>query len=637
MKRTLLFAAAAFAPAILFAQQKELNLNEVVVTANKFDQKTTQTGKVVTIISEKDLEHQSGRTLGQVLNQQAGITINGNAGSPGTNQTVYLRGADPKYTLILINGIPVSDISNINSIFDINLIPVSNIERIEIMKGGYATLYGSGASAGVINIITKKGGSKPFQVSAGLEAGSYHTFKEHVNLHGRVQKMDYSIRLQNKDSKGFSSVLDTLGNQDFDKDGYHRRSVFANFGFHPNQQWTLRPFIRYTWQKGDMDKEAYIDDKDNYYTSDYFQTGISIKHTFRQGDLNFKYSFIPITRRYHNDSTDRPGYVRERYISKVHTADMYLHYNLGDRLSFLAGNAIRLEKTDQRIHNDFGKTRLSSDSAKADAMSIYGSVFYHAPDGLQVELGGRLNQHKAYGFHPVFSINPSWLINDRVKIFVNVSSSYTSPSLFQLYSAYGNSKLNPETGKSYEAGVESWFVHKKIDLSLTAFHREGKDIIAFGGGHYINYNRQKTSGGEAALTYNISNKMKLSAWYAYVTGEVTVNNSITGKDSSYNNLFKRPENSAGLTFEYQILPELYVSLDGQYNGSRKDLYFIGNSQGVKDLKAYYLLNFYAQYEFRNRYRVYVSLNNLTNSQYTEITGYATKGFNFNAGVALKLF
>lgn len=639
MKKILLLAGICAASTTVFAQQKQIPLNEVVVTANKFYQKASETGKVVSVISQKELQHQSGRNLGQILNQQAGITINGSGGSMGTNQTIYLRGANPKYTLIMINGIPVNDVSYISSIFDINLIPVSSIQRIEILKGSFATLYGSGAAAGVINIITKKSGSDAFNPRVGLSTGSFNTMKAQYGMRGRFDNIDYNIQLQNIDSKGFSSAKDTLGNQDYDKDGYHRKAVFANLGIHLNNNWTLRPFVRYTWQKGMMDQGAFQDNKNYFYTSNFFQTGISIKHTFQKGDLNIKYSFNPTKRRYEDDTAGGPFYLRSNYKSRVHYADAYLHYILSDRFSFLTGATIQMEQTDIKMETNYGKTNTSSDSAKTEALSLYGGVFYQAPSGLNLELSGRLHKHKTYGFHPLFSINPSWLIKKRVKVFVNYSSSFTSPSLYQLYSPYGNSELQPETGKSYEAGVESWFAHKKIDLAITAFHRTGKDIIAFGGGHYINYDKQKETGGEAKLTYHISDKLKLSGWYAYVTGEVTTKNAATGKDSSYNNLFKRPESSAGMTVGYQILPNLYVSIDGQYAGDRKDLFFNPTTfkSEVRDLNQYVLLNFYAQYTFKERYRAYVSLNNLLDEEYVETTGFSTMGFHFNAGVELSLF
>ncbi|MGH2644173.1 MAG: TonB-dependent receptor plug domain-containing protein, partial [Chitinophagaceae bacterium] len=441
MKRILLMTVAAICPALLFGQQKELSLNEVVVTANKFDQKASQTGKVMTIITQKELEHNSGKTLTAILNEQPGITINGTQESPGTNQTVYMRGADPQYTLIMINGIPVNDVSGINYIFDLNLIPVSSIERIEIMRGGYSALYGSGASAGVINIITKRGGQQPFNATASFSGGSYGTFREQAGINGSKKHFDYNIQFQNFDSKGFSSALDTTGHAGFDKDGFHRKSLYANLGFHPGESWTIRPFLNLAYEKGDLDAGAFTDAKDYTYNTTFFQTGLQIKHDFRKGDLQINYSYNPTERHYLEDSVDSQPFLKEYYQSQAHSVDAYIHYIIDPHVSFLMGNEFRLERTTQNSDYISGsyasKSSLSADSAQTDATNIYGSLFLQSNNGFHVEIGGRLNQDKLYGFHPVFSVNPFLLINDQVKIFANFSSSYLAPSLYQLYSVYG--------------------------------------------------------------------------------------------------------------------------------------------------------------------------------------------------------
>lgn len=632
--KAVLLATLFFIPALLYAQEKnqKLSLDEVVITANKFGQKASQTGKVVNVISHEALQHQSGKTLGAILNEQAGITINGSSGSPGTNQTIYLRGADPKYTLIMIDGVPVSDISYINNEFDLNLIPLNSVQRIEIMRGGYASIYGSGASAGVINIITKKGGDNPFNVTAGLSGGSYNTFHEQVGFNGSNKNIDYNIQLQNMDSKGFSSALDSLGDKHYDNDGFHRKSIYANAGIHLKNQWTLRPFINFSEEKGDMDGGAFIDDRDYTYTSSSFQTGLDIKHTFIHGDLNLKYSFNPMVRHYLNDSLDGSYYEKDRYKSNVHNADIFAHLIVNPYLSLLLGNHIRLERTDQ--HTNY--INLSSDSAKADIMSLYGALFLKSNNGFHLELGGRLHQHSVYGFHPVFSLNPSWLINDHVKIFGNVASSFISPSLYQLYSSYGNKNLKPETGISYEGGFESLFAHEKIKTRLTLFDRYMKKVIAFQSNHYVNYDHQHAYGGEAELKYAITKQFNIRAWYAFVKGDITVKNNQTKMDSTYNNLFKRPESSAGISLGYQISPSLYISMDGKYTGKRKDLVFIGYNSEERKLEPYILLNFYAQYELKGKYKLFAGLHNITNSQFVETSGFTTKGFNFEAGLQWSL-
>ncbi|MFZ1799656.1 MAG: TonB-dependent receptor plug domain-containing protein, partial [Chitinophagaceae bacterium] len=108
-------------------------LDEVIVTANKFEQKQHETGKVVTVITRADLWKNSSQSLGQILNRQTGIIVNGSDNTAGTNQTIYMRGASSGNTLILLDGIPLYDPSGISSEFDINYFNTNNIERIEIL------------------------------------------------------------------------------------------------------------------------------------------------------------------------------------------------------------------------------------------------------------------------------------------------------------------------------------------------------------------------------------------------------------------------------------------------------------------------------------------------------------------------
>ncbi len=108
-------------------------LREVVVTATKFPKNVSETGKVLTVIDQEQLARSGGKDLSQVLNEQVGLVINGANSNPAKDKSVFLRGAAGKYTLILIDGIPVNDPSGIDGAFDLRLLYIDQIERIEIL------------------------------------------------------------------------------------------------------------------------------------------------------------------------------------------------------------------------------------------------------------------------------------------------------------------------------------------------------------------------------------------------------------------------------------------------------------------------------------------------------------------------
>ena len=230
MSKKILTAIALLSAIRLSAQEVTAvkNLNEVIVTANKVEQKQNSTGKVVTVITKEQIEKSPGKTVAELLNEQAGITINGAYSSPGSVQTLYMRGANASRALLLIDGIPVNDPSEINNDFDLNLFSINDVERIEICKGAQSTLYGSDAIAGVINIITiKKDIDKAFNVKAIVAGGTYNTFKGNVQLYGKADKFSYTLRYAKLKTDGFSSAYDSTGKNNFDKDGYNGNATNA--------------------------------------------------------------------------------------------------------------------------------------------------------------------------------------------------------------------------------------------------------------------------------------------------------------------------------------------------------------------------------------------------------------------------
>jgi len=154
-------------------------LKEVVLSDTKFELNKEKSGKVIEVITAQDLEKKSGQSLATVLSQAPGVEINGNQSANGKNLGYYIRGGRNRQVLIVIDGVPVTDASGISMEYDLRLLPVDQVERIEIMKGAGSTLYGTGAATGVINITLKKATKKEIQGNAYVNIGSNNTADNH--------------------------------------------------------------------------------------------------------------------------------------------------------------------------------------------------------------------------------------------------------------------------------------------------------------------------------------------------------------------------------------------------------------------------------------------------------------------------
>ena len=164
-----------------YAQQKEKDsikvnkLEEVVISDTKFPLSKDKSGKVITTISQEDIQKKAGQSLASILSTVAGIEINGNQSANGKNFGTYIRGGNNQQVLIILDGVPVTDASGINFEYDLRLLPIDQIESIEIMKGAASTLYGSGAATGIINIKLKKATTKNIEARAYVNIGSNNT------------------------------------------------------------------------------------------------------------------------------------------------------------------------------------------------------------------------------------------------------------------------------------------------------------------------------------------------------------------------------------------------------------------------------------------------------------------------------
>lgn len=601
-------------------------LDEVVITATKYPVKLSQTGKVVTVVTQEQIARSSGKSLAQVLSEQTGIIVNGANSNPGKDKSIFLRGATNDYTLILLDGVPVNDPSGTGGAFDLRLFPIEQIDHIEILKGSQSTLYGSDAVAGVINLITKKKAKGPIGFNGGASYGSYNSLNANAGINGHTDIVDYNVIYSYANTDGISEAADTTGKANFDKDGFLRQSLQANLTFRAGKKVTIAPYYRYSYFKGDYDADAFTDAPNSYHSL-LNNTGAVATFALPKGTITANYGYTYSKRNYLSQwgASDFRG--------KFHSGDVYLTQSLNSQVKLLAGvNYQNYQLLD---------TTLNWKNPDISVVSPYASFFLESADGLHVEVGGRYNHHSEFGSYFTYSFNTAYLITQQIKAFANVSSGFKAPTVTELYGPvfYGsNPNLKPEKSNSLEAGVQFQAWQQKLQVTATGFYRDIKDVIMYVGSQSINIDQQKDKGAELEVSVTPDTKWSIKASYAFVTGKLYQTRS--GKDTSFYNLQRRPKHAVNATVGYQATPALFISVSAQTLGKRYDLFYESNppyATLAMNLKAYTVLNAYAEYKFlAGKVRLFVDARNLTDTDYQEVYGYNTMGINVQGGFRINL-
>ena len=619
------------------SQKDSLNTNtleEVIVTANKVEQKQNSTGKVVTVINAANLQANAGRSIAQILNEQAGLYLPGSVSNVGTVPSIYMRGASSGRTLILIDGMPVGDPSMISNEFDLNLVPLNLIEGIEILKGAQSTLYGSDAIGGVINIITK---NKSIPVLSGdFSTGSYGTKKMNLQHSNTLGKFNYAVGYGNETATGFSAATDITGKNNFDKDGYANKNWFANINYTFNQHWNLKASTHQTSYNADIDYGAFKDDKDEQFHNATKLTGFVLKYKKEKTVFQLQYQLSTQDRQYKNDSADRIYTIFEdnQYTGKSHYADAFYATSVSKNIQWIMGGDFRYGSYQQTYASisEYGPYNDNFKDTFQYQTALYSSLLINdASNKWVLELGGRLNKHDRYGTNQTFTISPSYKLSSTFRLMASASTGYKAPSLYQL--SY-NEQLKPEQSFNTEIGID--YKTNPLFVRAVYYNRTIDNGIDF---NYIDYNffnyiQQKVNGLELEFNWKANEKNNFTANYTLMNGQETNQNRVTTTDTiTYNYLLKRPKNSMGIQWTYQASPKLSFSMAARYISKRYDVG--GYAAEDVSLKSYTLINAHIQYNYNKHLVLYADGQNLGNAVFQEINGYNAMGRMLMLGLRLK--
>ena len=638
MKKNLITTAMLFAlPTITFAgENTKTELAPIVVySAYATPVNQDQTASSVTVLTEKDFAARNATYVSDVLKTVPSLAVS-TSGGRGTLTNVFLRGADANHTAVVIDGVKANPVSGYG--FDFGGLALSNIERIEVLRGEQSALWGSDAMGGVIYITTKKGleKGKTFNVDYDFGTGSHRTVDGSLTLSGSNNNFYYALHGDSHHTKGISALSKDRFNytaQDgtavstggaSERDKFHRDNTSLRFGYDDNQK-GFDFLTSHSSQTANFDNSA-TDEKGHYTRTR--DTLFKLSGFLGNGDELLKHK-VGVS--HIKTDSDTVGYT-SAYDAKKLNANYQLDVNF-DRegtitqgLSFLTD----YQKTDfnSSYFNNAGNKKLIEKSVAAEYR-----LLHDADHSLNVS--GRYTDSSEYENSWTGRIAGAYRLHNNVKAHASIGSAIQNPTITEYYGYnaryIGNPNLQPEKSVGGDVGFLFETDDHRHSVDITYFMRNVKNTISSEVINSVTY---------ASRAVNLDGKSKVKGLEMAYNGKITdvltayVNYTYTQtRDSKGIELARRPKHLANTGLAYQITEKLGADVNLSYTGKRMDTYYSPSYSTHKvKLPSYTLANVGVNYKVAESLTVYANLNNVFNKKYENVLGYGQEGRNVYVGL-----
>jgi outer membrane cobalamin receptor len=606
---------------------------EIIVTGSRVATSADDIAASVTVLEREDFDVEKPARLADILRRVAGIHVDQVGGRGGTG-SLYMRGADPNYTLVLVDGVRVNDPTNARGgSFDFSSLDVADVERVEIARGPYSAVYGGDALAGVISIVTRREPAEKGHVSADVMGGAYDTHEIAVNSGGPVAGGNWNM--------GFS---DSHEGEQVRGNEFDSRRVSGNFDIGLGAATMLSVSGRYS----ESSRAGFPDDSGGYEfaairdveTREAEEAVFGAGITHRAGDATFALTLGFFDRDDHIDSPGIAPGIRDPFGVPASVVDSNLTrftatltgtQKFSEFVSLAYGAEWQQEEGVSDGSLDFGGGFVLPTSFELTRTSFapFAEVRLDTSFGLSTQAGVRVDKPDG----------ESSVTSPRVRVAYELADSgltiagawgkaFKLPSLYALgHPLVGNPNLVPERGESYELELSQELLDGAARWSATWFDGEFRNAIDFDSGPppmLVNRNRVDSRGVELAGRLGVGEQWMLDA---------SVTNARSRIASTGGELRNRPDWRAGLGAHWAPSVTLKFSASATYVGSSFDSSI---ATGDVDLPAYTVVDVSAVWQLSPRLETYLAVDNLTDEQYEQFVGFEVRGITPRLGVKLTL-
>jgi vitamin B12 transporter len=629
-------ALMAMASGPVGARSETQTLPETVVTATRYPLPAATVGSSVTGITDEELREKQTRFVSDVLRDVPGVAVS-RSGTFGATTRARIRGAEANQTLVIIDGVKMNDPAS-GDAFDFATLLASDIERIEVLRGPQATLYGSNTVGGVINIITKQG-EPGLRGSARLEGGSFGTFDGEASIVGGTDLLNGHLGLSGLRTKGINTSR--FGDEE---DSYSNVTLNGRVGFNPLDNLDVQGSLRYV----DTNLEF-----DGFGTDTVPGTNVIIP-----GDADEESESARLSGRVQGTLTVLDGKWDHRVgFSGLKTSNDFLQN--GEKTSFFDGNKTIFDYQSNLFletptiaqathvltflieHQNQDGENVQGDLPEIVNTGFVGEYRVGLWDRFFVTGGARYDDNSEFEDFTSPRVTAAYLHRETAtRLHGSWGKGVQNPTLTELFGFFdtfvGNPDLEPENSEGWDVGIEQSLLRGRVVGGVTYFNNQIQDFISselvpsLGQSRPINLpGTTEIQGVEVSLKATIMDNLTFTGTYTYTDGE----------DPDGAELVRRPKHTASATFNYGFLANSQganranVNLNIRYTGEQQDDIFLTTFERQRTtLDSYTLVNLAGRYEIFPGIEAFARIENLLDEEYEEVFGFRSPGIGAFGGL-----
>jgi vitamin B12 transporter len=619
-----ILAASGAAPALA----QDLDIGEVVVTANKTPTEKSKVGSTVTVITKKDIDKESKATLNDYLTLVPGMNVS-SPGGMGQESSLSLRGADKKYIKTLFNGIDISDPTSTQVQTPYQNLLIGGIGSVEVLKGSQSTLYGSDAIAGVIGISTLTGIEPGIHQEISGEGGSFGTWRGGYSLSGADDTGKAVLGIYGLDTAGISAAL-VNGAPAVDSNPSHlERDGFQDFNINFAGEKQITDYFSVFGAALYINAKGDYDDSGNPPTDNTFNRFDTQQKAARLG-----FNLDLLDGRLKNTFAVQASQI-DRGLNSVSIFGPYDADFRGERTkaeyqgSFEASRWLTLQYgADYERQSAHATDNFGTDTNESFSIGgLWGQAVVSPVENLTLTAGLRHDEHSEFGGHTTYRLTGSYSLPDYgTRFHSSYGTGFRSPSLYELYDPFaGNSALRPEESKSFDIGVEQTFLDGRFVGDVTYFMLDTDNLIDYDytTSRYVQLpGTTHRNGVEVSLSWAATSWLDLGASYTY-----THTRQPDGERRP-----RIPEHDFAIAAT--VRPAEKWAVTGVVHTVLNTVDRISPSFGTfvnVPLDDYVLVDAKVSYKPTEATEIYVRGENLLDQKYEVVKGYGTPGLGVFAG------